>query len=134
MKITLNKLKELKACEKGLKYFKSKNFLNDEVELDELINILKEDKSNYLEWIYESFKLTGEYIRYYSDGNISCKYVYKEDKLEGEYISYYENGDIDYKCFYKDDKLEGECISYYSDGNIRYKCFYKEDKKVNENN
>ena len=110
MKITLNKLIELKACKEGLEYFKSKNFKDDEVELDELIKILKDDKSDYLEWVYKKFKLTGEYI------------------------SYFKNGNIDYKCFYKEGKEEGECISYFGNGNIYFKCFYKEGVLVDENN
>jgi hypothetical protein len=53
MKITLEKLKELKVCEGSIDYFKNKNYLNNEVELDILIeDLIKDRKYSYLQWLF----------------------------------------------------------------------------------
>jgi antitoxin component YwqK of YwqJK toxin-antitoxin module len=127
-KITIQDLKEKKACKKGIDWFKE-NF-GEETNINTLKNeLIKQKEYNYLWWVYEEFKLTGEYICFYDNGQIYEKCFFKDGKVEGEYISFYENENVFEKCFFKDDKVEGECIKFYEDGEVFIKGFYKDGKR-----
>jgi antitoxin component YwqK of YwqJK toxin-antitoxin module len=73
----------------------------------------------YVKCYYKNDKREGEYIKYYTSGNIFEMSFYKNDKREGEYIKYYTSGNIFEMSFYKNDKREGKCILYYENGNIK---------------
>ena len=57
--------------------------------------------------------LEGEYIDYYSFGQILSKRSYVKNKLEGIYIEFYKNGQLHIKKNYKNNILEGEYIVYH---------------------
>lgn len=102
MKITLKDLKDKGVCSGGKKWF-IKSFGEDsEIDIEDLKNKLIEQKeSDYLRWLYEKFKLSGEYIAYWYSGSIFVKCYYENGMRDGEYIKYDENGEIMEKTYWE---------------------------------
>ena len=131
MKITLQDLIKKYACKEGKKWFK-KNF-REETDIETLKNKLIEQKEwDYLEWLYISFNLTGEYIEFYDNKKTKRKYHYKDGKLHGKYVWFYENGRVWEKFFCKNGKREGKTIIFDEDGKVREKGFYKDGRREGE--
>lgn len=131
MKITIKDLKNKKACIGGQEWFID-NFGEDgEIDVEDLKSkLIIQKEFGYLQWLYESFNLSGEYISYQKNGNIWKKCYYKNGMRDGEYIEYDKNGYILIKCFYKNDILNGEYIVYASNNDILGKCCYKNGVKI----
>lgn len=67
-----------------------------------------EYKSDYQRYCKKNNKFDGEYILYYTNGQLAEKCFFKDGKIVGDYISYYSNGTLEKKFTYKDGKLDGE--------------------------
>ena len=63
-------------------------------------------------------KKEGEWVYYYSNGQLDFKGNYKNGKEEGEWISYFSNGQLRYKGNYKNGEREGKWVYYFSDGHM----------------
>lgn len=70
-------------------------------------------------------KEVGEWVYYYSNGQLSGKNNFKKGELHGKYISYFKNGKLHKKGNYKNGEKTGEYISYYENGQLRNKGSYK---------
>jgi antitoxin component YwqK of YwqJK toxin-antitoxin module len=78
--------------------------------------------------------LVGDYINYYSNGQIKDKCCYEDGKKNGEYIKYHENGKIKAKGNYENNYLVGYEYRYDIDGNLIEKVFVDENEDdYNEN-
>jgi antitoxin component YwqK of YwqJK toxin-antitoxin module len=78
--------------------------------------------------------LVGDYINYYSNGQIKDICYYEDDKKNGEYIRYHENGKIKAKGNYENNYLVGYEYRYDIDGNLIEKVFVDENEDdYNEN-
>jgi len=75
MKITLEMLKEKKACSKGIEYFKS-HWVSGEAEHTEILEQLSKDQDEqaYGTWLLTTFKLTGTSYTYGEENsqNVWC--------------------------------------------------------------
>ena len=78
------------------------------------------------------FELNGEYVIYYSSGNVCETCSYKDDKQDGEFASYYASGQIWEICQYKKGKIDGEYVKYHRNGHVWVKCSYKDGKRSGE--
>ena len=66
----------------------------------------------------------GEWVSYWSNGQLMSKGEYKDGKEEGEQFFYYDTGELFYKGEYKDGKKVGEWVVYNRDGTLSYKETY----------
>jgi antitoxin component YwqK of YwqJK toxin-antitoxin module len=59
---------------------------------------------------------------------------YKNNLLEGDYIDYYSNGELEEKGSYLNGEKNGKWLSFYYIGNekIESQCSFKEGKKVGD--
>jgi len=71
----------------------------------------------------------GEWIVWYSSGQLNKKENYKDGKSDGEWLWYHDNGQLWKKRNYKDGKQEGEYLYYEYNGQLRVKSNYKDDKR-----
>ena len=71
----------------------------------------KFDEINYL-----NGRKNGNYLIYYSSGEVSQKGAYVNDKLQGSFTKYYKNGKVKEKCVFYDGAVEGEYIAYFRSG------------------
>jgi len=58
-------------------------------------------------WI-KGGKKEGEWVRYWSNGQLMSKVNFKNGKEEGEWVIYYSNGQVRQKGNYKNGVMEGE--------------------------
>ena len=79
---------------------------------------------------FKDGKKEGEYLRYSKNGKLYHKGNYKNDKIEGEYLTYYPNGQLWTKCNWKDGKLEGEYLNYYQNGQLKRTEIYKDGELI----
>jgi antitoxin component YwqK of YwqJK toxin-antitoxin module len=93
MKITLKKLKELKACKAGIKWFEE--HFGEEAEHTAVIKLLEDqkDRNGYITFIFMKFKLSGKCRRWGENGELFCETNYKNGKRHGV-AKYYENGKL----------------------------------------
>ena len=65
---------------------------------------------------FKDGKAIGEWVGYWSNGQLEYKGKYKDGWEEGEWVGYHDNGQLERKGKYKDGKKVGEWISYDKDG------------------
>ena len=63
-------------------------------------------------------KKEGEWVHYYSNGQLDFKGNYKNGKQEGAWILYWNNGQLYSKGNYKNGKKEGAWVFYHRDGRV----------------
>lgn len=116
MKITLKDLKDKGVCSGEKKWFIKSFGKDSEIDIEDLINKLIEKKQyETLYWVLETFKFTGEYVEYWSNGNIRIKQSYNGGLLDGESVEYYRDGEIYVKCSYeKGKRIYGEISGNWS--------------------
>jgi antitoxin component YwqK of YwqJK toxin-antitoxin module len=118
MKITYELLKNKGACPDALEEFKELNL--DGIEVYDLIKLLhdRKDHKGYTRWLFEEFKLTGECIGYYDNGEVYYIKNYKNGERHGKCIWYHYNGEV--RCIenYKNGKEHGECKVYHDNGEV----------------
>ena len=61
----------------------------------------------------------GEFISYYTNGQIWSKGSYFNDKETGKFYSYYRNGQLEEEKEYTNGTRSGNTIQYYENGNIK---------------
>lgn len=129
MKITIKDLEKKGACLGGGEWF-IENFGEDgEVDIEDLKSkLIEQKKYKHLEWLYENFKLSGEYIEHYNNGGIKIICYYKDGELDGEYIKYSYYCDIKLKYYYKNGELDGEYVEFYDNKTVYKRCFYNKGK------
>jgi antitoxin component YwqK of YwqJK toxin-antitoxin module len=66
---------------------------------------------------FKDGKISGEYVSYYENGQLSYKLNYVNGELHGEGVSYHENGRLFFIENYVNDKKHGEYVDYYEDVN-----------------
>ena len=82
-----------------------------------------------LEGSFKNGKEEGDWVSYYSNGQLWYKGNYKNGKKEGDWVWYHDNGQLDYKGNYKNGKKEGAWVSYYDNGQLDDKGKYKNGKQ-----
>jgi antitoxin component YwqK of YwqJK toxin-antitoxin module len=82
---------------------------------EEINKLLQEEQIQGFEILH------GQWIQYYSNGQIMEKTNYLNGVKDGESIQYHENGQIMEKTNYLNGIQEGESIRYYSNGQIQSK-------------
>lgn len=60
----------------------------------------------------------GNWIFYYSTGEVKSKGIYKENWMTGNWIYYYKSGNIEQEGKFRKGKLSGTWIWYYSDNDL----------------
>jgi len=100
MKITIEKLEELKACRDGINYFQ-KNFGN-EAEINDVLAKINIDKNNsYAIWLTIHFHLSGKFCSWHENGNPAVKSNWKNGKRHGLTEWFYEGGNPKVKSNWK---------------------------------
>ncbi|NTW78099.1 MAG: hypothetical protein HGB33_10100, partial [Syntrophaceae bacterium] len=61
---------------------------------------------------FKGGEFDGEYIAYYSTGQVKEKGAFQKDKRTGDYIAYFQNGAAKEKAAYRDGKLVGKFYAY----------------------
>ena len=80
----------------------------------------KDGKKVKLKGNYVNNRPSGNYTRYYANGNIKESGSFSEDKQQGTLVKYYKNGQVSYKAsFGEDGKESGTVKHYYENGNIQ---------------
>ncbi len=104
MEITKQWLEEMEACEDGLIWFEE-NFPEYGPTVEKLKEkLIEKKKYNWLEWLFENAKLSGEFVWYHPNGQVEVKRTYHEGKLEGECVRYHPNGQVEVKRTYHEGK------------------------------
>jgi hypothetical protein len=101
MKITLKKLKELKACSDGLEYFEANH--GNEAELDKVLEKLRLERTttDYICWLFRNLKLSGVAEKWHEDGQLAERENYKNGELDGLREEWYEDGQLKLRENYK---------------------------------
>ena len=79
-------------------------------------------------------KKEGEWVEYWSNGQLMSKVSYKNGKEEGEWVGYHGNGQLSSKGSYKNGLWEGDWVEYYGDGTLykRGTGTFKNGEKVSD--
>jgi antitoxin component YwqK of YwqJK toxin-antitoxin module len=91
-------------------------------------HILFDNKCIKVKCYYSNGKLHGEYIEYYSDGNIKIKCQYSNGELHGDYIEDVYNNVINI-IPYVNGKIDGMKLKLWPNGKKRYTIEYKNGKR-----
>lgn len=131
MKKTLKDLKN-KGAHFGLVEWFINNFGEDvEVSIKDLKSKLIEcEEYFYLNWLYRKFRLSGEYIEYWDNGNIYKQYSYKFGVLDGKYIQYHYDGNVCEECCFIKGRLYGEHIIYWESGKVKEESYWENGVKI----
>jgi antitoxin component YwqK of YwqJK toxin-antitoxin module len=125
MKITIKDLENKEVCFDRKKWFID-NFGEDvEVDIEDLKSeLIKQKEYTYLRWLYVNFKLSGEYLELYDNGNVKVKVLLKNGKFNGDGFEYDKDGNIFKQYSFKNGTLDGVSIEYYNNGSVFKKlCF-----------
>ncbi|MCG8576697.1 MAG: hypothetical protein MI810_17595 [Flavobacteriales bacterium] len=76
---------------------------------------------------YEKGKMNGNYIHYYTSGEVGMKGFFVNDLLEGEILSYFPNGNLYGKRFFRANKKFGKQIYFYPSGQIKFYHHFQND-------
>jgi len=122
--ITSKDLERLKACKKGLNYFKT-NFSNGAKVID-VIKKLEDIKTttSWIDWLCDVFKLTYRAKEWYPNGQLASSYNYKDGLYHGLCLNWYPNGQLWSSDVCKNGRRHGLCLDWYSTGQLQtsYNC------------
>lgn len=89
----------------------------------------KDGKTVKLKGNYENNRPSGNYTRYYVNGNIKESGTFIEEKQQGTLTKYYRNGQISYQANYGDQGQEtGTVRHYFENGAVQAEYALKEGK------
>jgi antitoxin component YwqK of YwqJK toxin-antitoxin module len=89
----------------------------------------KDGKTIKLKGNYENNRPSGNYTRYYANGNIKESGTFVEEKQQGTLTKYYKNGQISYQANYRDQGRESGTVKhYYENGMVQVEYNLKEGK------
>ena len=74
-------------------------------------------------------KKDGDWVYYWSDGELKEKGNYKNGNKEGDWVSYWSPGKLWFSRVHKDGKLEGDYVSYHRNGQLMGKGLFKNGEK-----
>jgi len=75
-------------------------------------------------------KAEGEWVVYFSNGQIMSEGSIKNGKKEGAWVAYFSNGQIMSKVNYKNGLLHGEYLRFNIAGQLYAKDYYKNGVKI----
>jgi antitoxin component YwqK of YwqJK toxin-antitoxin module len=78
---------------------------------------------------YKYGQLEGEFLSFYTDGNLKEKKYFSNGLLEGEYKIYNKNGQLVLLKFYSKGIINGDCTYWYESGVKSYIYRWKNGKK-----
>ena len=90
---------------------------------------IRSDGSKESEGNLKDGKLDGEWIEYYSSGQILIKENYKNGVKDGSYSFWYENGNKRVETTFSDNKYDGLHNLYFNNGSKRQEMTYKDGKE-----
>jgi len=74
--------------------------------------------------------INGEYMRYYSNGNIQEITNYVDGKQHGDSKMYYPGGELQQVSIFSDGKLTGESKTYYENGKLSSVTQFMNNERV----
>jgi antitoxin component YwqK of YwqJK toxin-antitoxin module len=80
----------------------------------------------------ENNKNCGEWIYYYSSGQIESRGAFKDDIIIGKWTWYYEDGTIKEEGYYRNGEREGKWITYNENGIIKSQLTFEKGKAISE--
>lgn len=106
---------------------KSEIELNNKGEINGTKTIYYEDKNVQSIEHYINNVKNGEFISYYSNGNIEIALWYKDGKKDSTLKAYYKDGKLQYTYDYVNDKINGYFREYFNNGNKKEIRLYEND-------
>jgi len=89
-------------------------------------------KQNFVDYEESGYKLEGEAIKYYQNGQIQNQGAYKEGQKDGLYQEYFDDGTLKLEFQYTDGVKNGPFTINFSDGSVKEKGQYLNDNYQSE--